>query len=162
MRLLTLILVILIAFIVPTAALANEPPEPEPPTWDKSSITVEAACVEGVPSFTIYNGGASMTGPTSWYLLDVDGGAADCAADVEAGYLDTGIIQLAEGQSVTLEFEPIDPPQRLCVAQRPEHPGTGWGSATIDDEAVKACVTAEDVTGEPGGLRWLFLPALGL
>lgn len=146
----------------PMPALANEPPVPEPPAeWDKSSIVLDAACVKGTPSFTVLNHGAGMTGPTSWYLLDVAGGAADCAADVAAGYLETGVIQLAAEESVTLTFEPIDPPQRLCVQQRPLHPGEGWASATITEESVKVCVTAEDVVGEPGRLRWLFVPWVG-
>ena len=102
-----------------------------------------------------------MTGPISWYRLDVAGGAADCEEDVAAGYLETGEVQLGEGEGTTLTFEPIDPPMRLCVQQRPGHPGEGWASATITEETVKMCVTAEDVAGEPGRLRWLFMPWLG-
>lgn len=161
MRRLTLIIVILLALLVPTAAMADLPPEPEPPGWDKSSISVDAACVEGTPTFGILNGGAAMTGPISWYLLDVAGGAATCAEDVAAGYLETGEVQLGEGEGTTLTFKPINPPQRLCVQQRPGHPGEGWASATITEETVKVCVTAEDATDEPGRLRWVFIPLAG-
>lgn len=159
MRQLTLIFVILLALLLPAAALADEPPVPEPPVWDKSTISVDAACVEGTPTFAILNGGSAMTGPISWYRLDVAGGASDCAEDVATGYLETGEVQLGEGEGITLAFEPVTPPMRLCVQQRPGHPGEGWASATITEETVKLCVTAEDVVEEPVFTwRWLFIP----
>ncbi len=162
MRSLTLIFVVLLALLLPAAALADEPPVPEPPVWDKSSVSVDAACVEGTPTFSILNDGAAMTGPISWYLLDVAGGAADCEEDVAAGYLETGEVQLGEGEGTTLTFTPITPPMRLCVQQRPGHPGTGWASATITQETVKVCATAEDVVEEPVFTwRWLFVPWVG-
>lgn len=151
-----LAMAIVLGATVPT--WAGTPPEPEPPDeWDKSSIAVSGACVEGVPTFTIVNHGNDMTGPISWYMLDIDGGASDCAADVAGGYVDTGVLQLAADESATVEGTGTTP-MRLCVEQRPGHPGTGWASATISAEDVKACATAEDVVGEPGRLRWLFVP----
>jgi hypothetical protein len=147
-------------------AKADIPPEPEPPAWDKSSISVEATCRGSDPVFTITNGGSgNMEGPSTWYFLDTQGGASTCAADVAAGYILSGTYQLQSGASVEIDFDSsaYAPPYRLCVQQRAGHPGTGWGSATAETEGVTGCgkPTAIDVVEEPSMTRFMFLPFAG-
>ncbi len=162
MRSLLLTIAVVIALIVPAAVHAGEPPTPEPPPiWDKSSVVVSGACMEGTPTFTILNHGEAMTGPINWYLLSVAGGASTCAEDVASGFGASGEVTLAAGASIDIQATPGTPPYRICVEQRPNHPGIGWASATITAEDAKLCATAEDATAEPSRLRRLFFPWLG-
>jgi hypothetical protein len=135
------------------------PPIEEPPVWDKSSVIVSAACVEGEPVFTVLNHGAAMTGPSDYWLLNTAGGAADCAVDT-AGTLSAGTFQLGADESIEISFvDAGDPPYRICVAQRPGHPGEGYASATAEESPD--CVTALDEVLEPGVLHWhVFVPSI--
>lgn len=155
----------------PTATPTPEPtptatpePTPTPERWDKSSIKVRGACVQDVPVFEITNSGSgNMAAPSSFWFLNTNGGASDCAADVAANAIGTGYFQLLSGESVQVVYPKgdLDPPYRLCVAQALGHPGTGFASATIGED--EKCVTAEEEVAEPlaGGVSWLFVPWAG-
>lgn len=150
------------------AAPSVIPPDPEPPGWDKSSLSVNGACVEGKAEFVIANGGADMTGPAHYWLINDGGGASTCFTDLaNAGYIYSGTVQIDAGQSMTLQYDlassGYQPPYRLCVEQRAGHPGVGWASATAEPADVCAPPTALEPGSEPEivPLRRLYLPYLG-
>lgn len=144
------------------------PPEPEPPGWDKSSLAVNGACVDGKAEYVIANNGSGdMDGPAYYWLLNVGGGASTCFTDLAAGYIYSGTVELAAGESVTLQYDMAGtgyvPPFRLCIEQRKGHPGVGWASATAEPAAACAPPTALEPGSEPevAPLRRLYLPHLG-
>lgn len=144
-----------------TPTPTNTPtPTATPDVWDKSSIAVSAACVKGEPVFTIINHGSAMSGPSNYWLLNLLGGASDCAADT-ADIPPSGTFQLGEGESIEIPFlNAGEPPYRICVAQRPGHPGTNYASATAAESPD--CVTAIDEVdeGTVGKVKHLFVPMI--
>ena len=150
-------------------APGSVPPKPEPPGWDKSSLSVTGACVDHKPEFVIANDGSGdMTGPAHYWLLNVPGGASTCFTDLaNAGYIYSGTVELDAGQSVTLQYDMAGtgytPPYRLCVEQRAGHPGVGWASATAEPAAACAEPTALDPGSEPEIVpaRRLYLSVVG-
>jgi len=119
---------------------ATATPVPTIVAWDKSSVTVTGSCNNGMPSFYVTNTGSAMTGATTWALY-YDGGVA----------VETGSLQLAAGETVTLVFtgaEFVDS-FRLVVQQRPGHPGNSQPQATIDTKDCVTTPTADDETLEP-------------
>lgn len=145
------------------AADAVIPPEPEPPGWDKSSLAVTGACVDGAAEFRIVNNGEDMDGPSYYWLLNVAGGAVTCYTDLAGGYVYSGTVQLGADESLTLVYdtESINPPYRLCVEQREGHPGVGWASATAEPLAACKQPTAIETEPEIMPLRRVFVPWLG-
>jgi len=119
---------------------ATATPVPTIVAWDKSSVTVTGACSNGLPSFYVTNTGSAMTGATTWALY-YDGGMP----------VETGSLQLAAGETVTLVFtgaEFVDS-FRLVVQQRPGHPGSSEPQATVDTKDCVTTPTADDETLEP-------------
>jgi len=119
---------------------ATATPVPTIVAWDKSSVTVTGSCNNGMPSFYVTNTGSAMTGATTWALY-YDGGVP----------VETGSLQLAAGETVTLVFtgaEFVDS-FRLVVQQRPGHPGNSQPQATIDTKDCVTTPTADDETLEP-------------
>lgn len=119
---------------------ATATPVPTIVAWDKSSVTVTGSCNNGMPSFYVTNVGSAMTGSTTWALY-YDGGVA----------VETGSLQLAAGETVTLVFtgaEFVDS-FRLIVQQRPGHPGNSQPQAAIDTKDCVTTPTADDETAEP-------------
>lgn len=137
---------------------AVEPPQPEPPVWDKSSLKIEGECDNYQPIFKITNVGSAMAGESTWYLLNEEGGASTCAADVAAGYELSNTFVLGEGMEFYVQITPsgYSPPYRMCVSQRPGHPGVGWASATVNSDCVKP--TGLEEVEEP--FRRLYLPEI--
>lgn len=150
----------------PTATPTLEPPTKTPeatptPEWDKSSIGVTGRCVNGIPTFTITNGGSgNMQGPSRYWWVNGNASAATCGSIPEDPALGGGDFQLVSGGSLVVEFPVGDlaPPYSICVAQRAGHPGTGYAAADVTSE--ESCPTAEDVTGEPTFVRKLYLPLM--
>jgi len=129
----------------PTATATHTPtatatPVPTIVAWDKSSVTVTGSCSNGMPSFYVTNTGSAMTGATTWALY------YDGSLPVE-----TGTLQLAAGETVTLVFtgaEFVDS-FRLVVQQRPGHPGNSQPQAAIDTKDCVTTPTADEETLEP-------------
>ena len=144
------------------------PPEPEPPGWDRSSLAVSGACVDGKAEFVIANDGSGdMDGPAYYWLMNVAGGASTCFTDLaNSGYIYSGTVELDAGASITLQYDMAGtgytPPYRLCVEQRTGHPGVGWASATAEPAAACGEPTALDPVSEPeyAPLRRVYLPAI--
>lgn len=133
----------------------------EPSDWDGSSISVSGECDNARASFNITNNGYDdMSDVSEWYFVQKQGGASSCAADVAAGYTLSGTFLLEMGATTyaTIKTWEYAPPYRLCVAQRPGHPGTGWASATVD--ATCGMPTVIEIIDEPITVSKLFLPIL--
>ncbi len=147
------------ASLTPTPEPPTPTPTPEPGGWDRSSLSVEGACVERKAQFTITNTGADMQGPAYYWFLNMSGGAATCLTSVAHGYLYSGTVTLQADALTVLQFDTagIEPPYRLCVEQRPGHPGVGWASATAEPSDECRDPTALDEVAEPMGPMRVFL-----
>jgi hypothetical protein len=106
-------------------------PTPTPPDftpctlpWDKSSILVEGACVDGEIIFTITNTG------------DTGDGDMDCFSPIrlyiDGEYIWLDSIQLTGGETFTYTFAGDGRTWRLEVDQHPLHPGNSHPNATVE------------------------------
>ena len=106
-------------------------PTPTPPDftpcdlpWDKSSILVEGACVDGEIIFTITNTG------------DPGDGDMDCFSPVrlfiDGEYIWLDSLKLNGGETFTYTFAGDGRTWRLEVDQHPLHPGNSHPNATIE------------------------------
>lgn len=146
------------------AGPANLPTVTPPPTFtpvaDLSSLSARGYCNDDdKPVFLITNDGGDMLLARRFWFLNVAGGAAVCGM-IPEGPLGGGTFKLPAGASVEVIFPylGVGGPYTICAPQRAGFPGPAYASATIPKGA--ACVTAEDLTPEPGGQAHVFMPAL--
>lgn len=92
------------------------------PDWDKSSLSIEGSCDNGVATFTVTNtGSGDMAGGTTYDWSD------------EGGHSGSGSIPaLDSGDSYTFTLSG-DGKITVIVYQRPGHPGKGSAKADVDD-----------------------------
>ena len=108
--------------------------------WDKSSIVVSGACnaSTGLVEFTITNGGAAMTGTTSWSASAPGVSVAPAS----------GTFSLGAGESTVIALGPYPGTKvSIVVNQRVGHPGTGVAKA--DATCAKPAVVANTATNTP-------------
>ncbi|HRF93653.1 MAG TPA: hypothetical protein PLZ51_00595, partial [Aggregatilineales bacterium] len=93
--------------------------------WDKSSVSVDGACVDGVPTFYVNNTGSeAMTGDTTWRLIDEQTGTILTSGTIRLGGKDTQLLTFEEYAGLNI---------RLIVDQRPGHPGNSQPNASLNN-----------------------------
>lgn len=125
-------------------------------------LSVAGLCDAGTAEFRIQNAGGSMQTPATWWLVTATGDAAYCVTDIAYGYVYSGTVQLANGDSQVLTFGAVGGlPPKLCVESQAI--GIGFVAAVATPAEQCMAPTALEPGGEPVivPLRRLWLPALG-
>lgn len=116
-RVLTLILIVVLAVAAFAATNANAAPSAD---WDKSSIKLTGGCAGSEACFTISNTGRAMEGTSQWRVY------------VDGVLTDSGNFQLGAGESEVFCFSYPGHSVRFEADQRPGHPGNSHPKLTLN------------------------------